>query len=112
MVKKTLAAIATVALVLCLAGCASEANNIDKDISNLGDVTIDSYSTLQDINQRYDALDDKEKQKVKNYDALEDANKRMNEILYVELSKALDAEAKAENSFFAKYEASPVSVGN
>lgn len=103
MVKKALAAIATVALALCLAGCTSEANNIDKDISNLGDMTIDSYSTLQDINQRYDALDDKEKQKVENYDALENANKRMNDILYAELSKALDAEAKAENSFFAQY---------
>lgn len=101
--KKALAAIATVALALCLAGCASEAKNIDKDISNLGDVTIDSYSTLQDINQRYDALDDKEKRKVENHDALEGANKRMNDILYAELSKALDTEAKAEKSFFAKY---------
>ena len=33
---------------------------------------------------------------------LKTQNKRMNDILYVELSKALDAEAKAENSF-AKY---------
>lgn len=93
---------ASVALMLCLAGC-SEASKIDDDIANLGEVTFESYETLEDINQRYAALEAAEKAKVENHVALDEANKRMAEILYAELSETIEVAKEHQASFFAQY---------
>lgn len=102
--RKRLVAImmACVALMLCLTGC-SEASKIDEEIANLGEVTLESYETLNDINQRYNALPPEDQAKVENHIALDEANKRMAEILYAELAAELEVAKYHAGSFFAQY---------
>lgn len=89
-------------LALCLAGCSSEAMELDREISEIGEVTIDSYDVLQDINQRYASLDDRQKEQIKNHAALDEANTRMSEVLYSELIGAIETASGLEASFFAQ----------
>lgn len=100
--KKLSVIAACAALALCLAGCSSEAMEPDREISEIGEVTIDSYGTLQDINQRYEALDDKQKEQIENYAVLDEANNRMNEVLYSELIGAIETASSLETSFFTQ----------
>jgi hypothetical protein len=100
--KKLLSILFSTALLLCLTGCSSEVEKIDSEISKLGNITLDSYETLEDINQRFDSLEDEEKQRVKGLTDLQNANKRMNELLYAELIKSIDTATDLEESWFAQ----------
>ena len=103
MVKNILAAITTVALALCLAGCASEAKNIDEDISNLGDVTIESKAAIESVQAKYDALTDEEKAKVKNYDKLQSAEKELEQQFYSAIKREIEVADKLSDNYYAQY---------
>ena len=100
--KRPFAISVALVMMLCLAGC-GEASKIDSDIDNLGEITIDSYTALEDINQRHDSLEKEQKDKVDNYPVLADANKRMSDILYSELVKSLETAGNYKASYFAQY---------
>lgn len=53
-----------------LAGCAFGADAIEKRINDIGEVTTDSIDELNEIESDYQALSDKDKEKVDNHDKL------------------------------------------
>lgn len=72
-----------VALMLCLAlaGCATEAQQISAEIDKLGEITLESGESIDELNQRYEALGDEEKANVENYSVLQEANIAYDELL-------------------------------
>lgn len=55
-------------------------STIVKEIEQIGEVTIDSYSKLNDIVMYYDLLDDEEKNLITNFDKLQEAVNKYNNI--------------------------------
>lgn len=100
---------AVIALVVALlasfavTGCGNAVNNVMSEIDDLGEITLDSLSALEAVNSDYEALDDEQRDQVTNYSVLEDANSRMNEILYAEIKKKIEKLESLESSYFAQY---------
>lgn len=65
------------ALVICLSLCAcgksEEVKAVEEKISSIGEVTIDSSTVVNDARDAYNALSDKDKEKVENADILHEA---------------------------------------
>lgn len=87
------------ALVLCLSLCAcgkSEAVlDCEKQIENLGDITLDSRSAIEYARIAYEGLSEKEQGKVGNYEKLTNAEAEYNRLLD-ELNAKVEALLAAE----------------
>ena len=105
MKRRTLIITACISMLSCfaLSGCDSEVNDLVAGIEGIGEVTMESYADLEALNGKYEALEAEQKEKVENYDVLEDANERMVEILYVEIKESIEKAVSLEASFFAQY---------
>lgn len=78
-------------LLFSLTGCTSkEAKKVIEDIDALGEITLDSYSTLQNVNEEYDSLSEKDKESVKNKDVLEAANEKYAILTYEDLDHRIE----------------------
>ena len=78
---KSLLAVAGLASVLALSGCAGPAvSDAMKAIDAIGEVTLESAEAINAANEKYDALDSEKKEQVENYKLLEKANERIVEV--------------------------------
>ena len=79
----------------------TEAGKLIEDIDNIGEVSLESKSLIDDLNKRYTALSDEDKETILNYNVLTSAEK-----IYKDLKKKEDdriaAEKKAEEERLAK----------
>ena len=82
--KKAISLLLALSLCLCLCACgkSAEAKTVDELILAIGEVTIDSVSAVDAAVEAYNALSDKERETIENYDALKTAQE---ELFYVEL---------------------------
>ena len=79
-------------LIFSLTGCTSkEAKKVIEDIDALGEITLDSYSLLQEVNNEYDSLSEKDRESVKNKDVLEAANERYDILTYEDLDRRIES---------------------
>lgn len=85
-IKKTISLALVLAMLLSLCACGkSEAvSNVEALIEAIGEVSADSENAVIAAEEAYNALTDKEKEKVENYAALTDARVALNETLEVE----------------------------
>lgn len=77
MFKKIISFFVSFVLLFCLTSCASPANDVSKKIEAIGEVTIDSEPVIAEAEEAYAALSDGDKAKVKNYDILVEARKKL-----------------------------------
>ena len=102
--KRIVAMALAITMVFCLSGCTpANVRKVQSKISEIGDVSINSLSQIDEANEAYENLSEEEKQEVNNYDILEQANKRLSEILYAEIKIQIEDATKLESSFFAQY---------
>lgn len=81
--KKNIGIILTILLAaLCLAGCgkSKEVKAVEKSIQEIGEVTKESKTQIDNARALYEALSEEEKNRVPNYDALERAEEELQEI--------------------------------
>ena len=90
-----------IALMLCLSLCACRKSNkvlnCEKQIENLGTITLDSYPVIEAARIFYDSLSEKEQSQIGNYDKLTEAESTY-ETLLNELNSQVDTLLKAEPS--------------
>lgn len=79
------------ALVMCLSLCAcgksEQTKAVEEKIAAIGEVTLEKTDTIREINDEYNALDDKDKNEVENADVLRDAIYSSLVMRYSEMSK-------------------------
>lgn len=92
---------AAVSFALC--GCSNEVKDLDKEISSLGEITLESQEALNAVNAKYEALDSDKKQQVENIGVLEEANERMAQILYAEVKRDLEEVDVLKGGYFAQH---------
>ena len=81
--KKNIGIILAILLAaLCLAGCgkSKEVKAVEKSIQEIGEVTKESKTQIDNARALYEALSEEEKNRVPNYDALERAEEELQEI--------------------------------
>ncbi len=95
MIKKISILFITITMVFLLVGC-GEVSKVEKLIDAIGEVTINSNDAINAAQSAFDALEDKQKVKVKNTDVLLDANDQYAELVreknYSDAVAAFDAE--------------------
>lgn len=101
--KVVLACVAFAVMCAVLCGCASAAQSVSGEIDKLGEITLGSGPALEAVNQKYESLDDAEKQKVENYTVLEDANKKYTQLLYSTINQQLKQADTLAANYFAQY---------
>lgn len=74
----------------------NQVNNIIEAISSIGDISIDSRETIEKIESDYNKLDDKYKDKVKNYSVLVAAREEYNKVAVNETISAIANIGKVE----------------
>lgn len=84
--KSFISVLLAIALVFCLAGCASKeekeaAKAVSVQIEGLADVTLENAAAVQEAQEAYEALTDKAKKHVKNDSILETAHVDLAEIV-------------------------------
>ena len=84
--KRFIAFLSIVALMLSLAGCTGKeereaAKAVSTQIENLSGVTLEDTAAVEDAQADYDALTDKARNRVKNYGILENAYMDLAEIV-------------------------------
>ena len=84
--KSFISVLLAIALVFCLAGCASKeekeaAKAVSVQIENLADVTLEDAAAVQEAQEAYEALTDKARKRVKNDSILETAHMDLAEIV-------------------------------
>lgn len=90
MKKAILIPILILFLIIC-SGCTSkEAKEVINGIDSLGEITLESYSYLNDLNSKYNALSDEDKQDVDNYKILEEANSKYNQLKYADINSRIE----------------------
>lgn len=106
--RKTVA-ISVISLALCLTlfGCTGSQTKavIDEinQLPELSEIDVNSREALDSANANYDSLSDKQKQNVSNYSTLEEANAKLADVLYSEITKELETTAELEEDYFAQY---------
>ena len=81
--KKNIGIILTILLAaLCLAGCgkSKEVKAVEKSIQEIGEVTKESKTQIDNARALYETLSEEEKTRVSNYDVLERAEEELQEI--------------------------------
>ena len=76
----TLALTLVMGIALCACGI-NHAKDVEKMIDNIGQVTIDSKTAIDEIEKKYNELTDEEKAKIDNYETFEQAKNDYNEVL-------------------------------
>lgn len=82
MKKKVGIIVALLLAAFCLAGCgkSKEVKAVEKSIQEIGEVTKESKTQIDNSRALYEALSEEEKNRVPNYDALERAEEELQEI--------------------------------
>lgn len=82
MKKKVGIIVALLLAAFCLAGCgkSKEVKTVEKSIQEIGEVTKESKTQIDNARALYEALSEEEKNRVPNYDALERAEEELQEI--------------------------------
>lgn len=80
--KKVVALILCTVMLMsfCACGKSKEAQNVDDLILAIGEVSIDSASKIKTAEDAYEALSDKDKEKVENYSILESSKSELDKI--------------------------------
>lgn len=94
---------AMLALSLSLVGCTSQAQQTEKTIDEIGEVTLDSQQAIDEAQEKYDSLSDEEKGKVANYPTLEDAQKTYVGLLQKDLNDQIEKATTLANGSFAEF---------
>lgn len=68
---------AVMPLSLCACGKSKAIKSVEKSIASIGEVTLDSEAQITDARKAYDALSKEEKEGVKNYSALKEAEAQL-----------------------------------
>ncbi len=95
MIKKFLILFCTISMVFLFVGC-GEVGKVEELINAIGEVSINSNDAITAAQSAFDALEDKQKTKVKNAEILQDANDRYAELVreknYSDAIAAFEAE--------------------
>lgn len=89
--KKTIVLLMTlvICLSLCACGKSAEAAAVDEMILAIGEVTIDNVSSVEAAVEAYNALSDKDRESVENYEMLKEAQEDLFYIEFYELTNKL-----------------------
>lgn len=78
------------ALVMCLSLCAcgksEEVKAVEEKIASIGEVSIDKADIIQEVNQAYEALSDKDKEKVENFDILQKSTDALQKAMFTAIA--------------------------
>lgn len=78
------------ALVMCLSLCAcgksEEVKAVEEKIASIGEVSIDKADIIQEVNQAYEALSDKDKEKVENFDILQKSTDALQKAMFTDIA--------------------------
>ena len=92
----------TIALLLTACGQSEAAAAVDQKISEIGEVTIESQDEISDIEDDYAALDDKDKDSLKNYAELQKARDTVNNLLAEDTEQSIndigEVDSQSENN--------------
>lgn len=82
--------VAVLALSILLTGCKSEAvKNTEKLIDSIGTVSIESESLINEAQESYDYLTERQKEQVNNYQILVSAKKELDGFKYIDLAERI-----------------------
>lgn len=82
--------VAVLALSILLTGCKSEAvKNTEKLIDSIGTVSIESESLINEAQESYDYLTERQKEQVNNYQILVNAQKELDGFKYIDLAERI-----------------------
>ena len=77
-------------LVMCLSLCAcgksEEVKAVEEKIASIGEVSIDKADIIQEVNQAYEALSDKDKEKVENFDILQKSTDALQKAMFTAIA--------------------------
>ena len=82
MKKRISSALALLLAVSLLAGCgkSKEVRAVEKSIASIGEVTEETEAAIGDARAQYEALPEEERKSVSNYETLQEAEKRLEEL--------------------------------
>ena len=82
MKKRISSALALLLAVSLLAGCgkSKEVRAVEKSIASIGEVTEETEAAIGDARAQYEALPEEERESVSNYETLQEAEKRLEEL--------------------------------
>ena len=82
MKKRISSALALLLAVSLLAGCgkSKEVRAVEKSIASIGEVTEEAEAAIGDARAQYEALPEEERESVSNYETLQEAEKRLEEL--------------------------------
>ncbi|MBQ6718895.1 MAG: hypothetical protein IJN20_00910 [Oscillospiraceae bacterium] len=76
-----------ICLSLCACGKSEEVKAVEEKIASIGEVTIEKADTIQEANRAYDALNDKDKEKVENLDILQQSIESLHTETFISLTE-------------------------
>ena len=103
-IKRIVLAICPLLVAFALAGCSDGGvGEAEKAINDIGNVTLDSQSAIENAKEKYNALTDDGRQKVDNADVLQDAEKRFADLQYSEIKSMLEEADSLMSTYFAQH---------
>ena len=86
--KKIIALVlcAVMLLSLCACGKSKAVKSVEKSITSIGEVALDSEAQITDARKAYDALSKEEKEGVENYSTLKEAEAQLKKIKPIKLT--------------------------
>lgn len=77
----------TICLSLCACGKNEEVKAVEEKIASIGEVTIEKADLIQEANRAYNALNDKDKEKVENLDILQQSIESLHTATFISLTE-------------------------
>lgn len=78
------------ALIICLSLCAcgksEEVKAVEEKIASIGEVSIEKADIIQEVNQAYEALSDEDKEKVDNFDILQNSTDALQDAMFTAIA--------------------------
>ena len=86
--KKIIALVlcAVMLLSLCACGQSKAVKSVEKSITSIGEVALDSEAQITDARKAYDALSKEEKEGIENYSTLKEAEAQLKKIKPIKLT--------------------------